>query len=126
MKHIPTIRIKVIPHSEQAYDTPGNYWETKNGNWEVRISQMNPVSELAVLEHELYEMVKTILDGVKWSDIDKFDMGEGKDMDDPGSSPKAPYHAQHMEALKIERQIIKNVKGDWNRYDQGFSKLKYK
>ena len=105
----------------------GDYWKNWRGNWEVRISEMNPVYELAVLEHELYEMVKTILDGVKWEDIDYFDKeGEGKDMDDPGSSKKAPYYKQHKQATKVEKEVIKQAKSDWKKYDRSFNKLKWK
>ena len=125
MRHLPTIRIKIIPHNEQRYDTAGDYWQTKRGNWEVRISEMIPERELAVILHELYEMVATKLDEVDWKDIDYFDKeGEGKDMADPGASRKAPYHKQHMDATKIEKQVIKNFKMDWQTYDNSFEQLK--
>ena len=130
MKHLPIIRIKVIPHSEQKYDTVGDYWQTKNGNWEMRISEMTPEYELAVIEHELAEMVRTIRDGVKWSDVDKFDtetvyLVDPDNISDPGLSRKAPYHKQHMLSDKIERLIIKQDGGTWEDYNDYLDKMEY-
>lgn len=130
LKHLPTIRIKIIPHSKQRYDSCGDYWQTKNGNWEMRISQMNPAYEEAVIEHELHEMVRTIMDGVKWKDIDEFDIKgvyevDPKHIDDPGLSKKAPYHSQHMEADKIERFVIKAHGKTWDEYCNFIDKLKW-
>ena len=131
MKHLPTIRIKIIPHSSQKYNTCGDFWKTKNGNWEMRISKMNPAYEEAVIEHELHEMVRTAMDGVNWKDIDRFDTVDvfkldPKNADDPGFSKFASYHLQHMEADKIERYVIKKHGKIWKEYVDYLDRMPYK
>ena len=56
MNHLPEIHIKVIPHKEQNYNTVGDYWK-EDGVLEIRISRLNAVEELAILQHELSEIV---------------------------------------------------------------------
>ena len=59
-----------------------------------------------VVVHELVEMILTKARNIDWKDIDEFDMnGLGKDSDDPGSMPEAPYHKEHVFAEKIERML---------------------
>jgi hypothetical protein len=116
---MPDIHIRIIPRSEQRYDTAGDYLEIPDGSWEVRISQMDVKREAAVLLHELYEAIATKLSGVPWGDIDAFDMEHGE-LNDPGLDPRAPYHRQHMDATDIERLVVEKLGMTWEEYDQAF------
>jgi len=123
MKHLPDIYIKIINHSKQAYDTCGDYWVTKKGNWTFRVSQMRPEYSMAILIHELFEMLDTQLKGIKEEDITKFDIESG--LDDPGFSKEAPYHISHMSAERIEKLVIKEFGLRWKEYEECINKLKY-
>ena len=125
MKHLPNIKYKTIPHKKQRYDTAGDYWITKKGNWEIRISEMKADYEFMVLIHELVEFYLTQKKGITEPDIMYFDTHEGKYSDDPGMMKSAPYHKEHMFATKIEKMICKQMGLDWEKYDKQFSKLKY-
>jgi hypothetical protein len=124
MKHLPIIESHTIPHKSQRYDTAGDYWKSKG--MQFRISRMNPDYEFMVLIHELTEWYLTQKRGITIKEIDKFDMGIGKDLDDPGSDKRAPYYKEHKFATKIEKQLCKELGSDWKTYDQSFNKLKWK
>lgn len=117
-RFIKEIRIKFIPQSEQRYDTVGDYFRDEDGVVHFRISEMdNPAHEQAVLIHEMTEFFRCELDGVTVEQIDAWDMGEGKDLLEPGSDQRAPYHVQHTFATAIERQFIEGMGIDWDEYD---------
>ena len=126
MNHLPPISIRVIAHSNQKYDTAGDYCEMYD-NWYMKISKMKDWRyEALVTVHELIEMILTKHHGVDWNDIDIFDMaGEGKDHPDPGTLPSAPYHNEHMLATQIEKKLAKMLNVDWKEYDESFNDLKW-
>ena len=125
MKHLPIIESMIIPHKSQRYDTAGDYWITKRGNWQIRISEMKPDYEFMVLIHELIEFYLTQKRGISEESITYFDTGEGAESDDPGTMKNAPYHKEHMFSTKIEKLLCKELNIDWEKYDKSFSKLKY-
>lgn len=123
------IRILTIPHSEQAYDTVGNYWVDKDGVMQFRVSDLgNPWKELGVIIHELIESYLLLLRGVPWDSIDKFDIayenarasGKApcgcKPFEEPGDDPHAPYRKEHRFSENIERQFIHEAGVDWKEY----------
>lgn len=117
-RSIKEIRIRFIPQSEQRYDTVGDYFWDEEGVVHFAISEMdNPVHEQAVLMHEMAEFFRCEMDGVTVEQVDAWDMGEGKDLDEPGNSPRCPYHAQHMFATAMERVFISGMGGNWEEYD---------
>jgi hypothetical protein len=85
---------------------------------------MKPEYSLMVLAHEIIEWILISQKGIKISDIDKFDIAST--WDDPGCDPKAPYHRQHMLAIKIEKIICKELGLNWKVYDNSFSKLRWR
>lgn len=130
MKHLPLLRVAVIPHRHQNYDTAGDYFQLGEDNhavWMVRVSAMSDWRhEALVMIHELVEMILTKNDGVTWKDIDEFDKtGGGKDHPDPGTIPEAPYHQQHTKATEIERKMAEWLNIDWEAYDASFDALEY-
>ena len=127
MKHLPTILSHTIPHQMQVYDTAGNY--LKSGKTELfQISRMNADYEFMVFVHEVIEWYLTEQRGIEEKDITKFDtkLVEEKYIKDPGTSPKACYHKEHMFATKIEKMLCKELGIDWKVYDKSFDKLKWK
>jgi hypothetical protein len=121
-------RIKTIPHAHQKYPTVGDYWQTKNGI-ELRVSDMdNPTYELAVALHELIESHLCLLAGIKFKDIDNFDIAYEKSrekgvapcgcpiQDEPGEDIHSPYHDQHIFATKLEKEFMSEA--SWIKYDR--------
>ena len=123
------IRIKTIPHSEQRYNTCGDYFVDEEGVMQFRISDLgDSIKELGILIHELIESFLCILRGIKWDDIDKFDKEfeanrEEGDLSEPGNSPLAPYYGEHRFAENIERQLLHESGVDWFKYNDQIDSL---
>jgi hypothetical protein len=117
------IRIKVIPHAEQRYNTVGDYEVLEDETFEIRVSEMDNFRQvLAIAMHELTEFLLCQKDGVTISQIDQFDFAfeelqDPTDMKEPGEDPSAPYHKQHLTASAVERAIIASEGLDWDKHD---------
>ena len=114
------INIQTIPHSEHRYPTLGDYW-IANGTLEVRVSDMgNPIYERAIALHEEWEASLCLARGVKYSDIDLFDIDfeNAKKEGEPGDEKDAPYYKEHQSAMVIERMFIQEQGLDWNDYEK--------
>jgi len=122
MKHLPAIKIEIIPHNKQRYDTAGDYLKADSKGWLFRISQMNADAEFLVLIHELIEWYLTQKKDITEQEITDFDIKSGHP--DPGILKNAPYHKQHMIAVKMEKMLAKILKIDWKTYDASFDKLR--
>lgn len=114
------INIKTIPHSDQLYDTAGDYY-WKNGNIQVMVSDMHDADyEFAILIHELVEIHLCLRDGVTLEASTEFDVewlkGKHKKGDEPGDDPKCPYYKQHQMATVIEKKLIKLLGRSWKEY----------
>lgn len=99
---LPTIIIKFIPHAQQRYNTWGDYWYSDPQTLQVRVTVLEDWRHsFALAIHELFEFgVAVLLHKTRIEDIDAFDKAyRGAD---PGSNPKAPYHAEHMQATEAE------------------------
>jgi hypothetical protein len=115
------IHIEFIEHSDHRYSTTGDYFHEPD-RIVFRITRFqNPVYSMAVLIHELWEELRTRQAGIKEEDITKFDIESG--LDDPGLSPDAPYHRQHMEADALERMCIVMAGEDWVEYENAIESL---
>lgn len=125
MKSFPKITIKIIPHSEQRYDTCGDWWISEEGNWHIAISELgDPRYNFLVALHELVEMALCCERGITPEIVDRFDIGyDGKYLDDPGIDPKAPYHREHMSATVVERDIARKLHVGWEQYNKTIDSL---
>jgi len=127
MKHLPQhINCKIIPHKSQRYDTCGDYEEFSKTCWNVSISR-HPLgwrAEALVLIHELIEMMLCRHRGISWDSIDEFDMAH-PELDDPGSCKRAPYHREHVFAVRVEKMMCLLFGFDWDTYDKSFAKMRY-
>lgn len=128
MRHLPPISYLTIKHRNQRYCTSGDFLKIKKGPWFFLVSKMeDPRYEFLVLLHELYEWFTTQQAGIKEEDITKFDtkLVREKYKNDPGCDPKACYHEQHMDAVRLEKFVAKLLNVEWDVYDKSFDKLKY-
>lgn len=133
MKNLPRIICESIPHSEQRYDTCGDYVEEYD-EWYFTISKMKADYEFLVLMHELTEWYLTQKRGIKEQDITKFDIkfeedrakGLHNEIEEPGFHKDAPYINEHKFATKIEKLLAKELGINWNEYDKTILKLLWK
>lgn len=111
------IHIDFIPHKAQRYDTVGDWFYEPHGNLYIMISNdhpeyLDPKLQEAVALHELTEALLCGHAGVTQGDVDSFDF-EWEQLNkpgEPGESPDAPYHDQHMAADIVERVFIHEAK----------------
>lgn len=132
MNHIPKIKIFLVDHNLQNYDTAGDYFETKGScdeeEWSMKVTKLPDARmEACIILHEFVEMVLTKVHNVSWKDIDEFDKnGEGKDHPDPGTLPSAPYYNEHALATQLEKKFAKMLSLDWDEYNAALDALSYK
>lgn len=122
------IYIDTIQHSDQRYPTVGDYWYTTlpsgEGTTELRVSDMgNADYEFLVALHELVESYLCKKRGIAEESITDFDKKfeaerTAESLDEPGNSPDAPYHKEHLFATSIERQVAAELGVDWDAYDE--------
>lgn len=126
------IQSKTIKHSEQKYETVGDYFKDGD-NWQFRISDMkNTDYEFLVFIHEVIECYLTQKRGITEKSITEFDKEFEKVREyfpkiigdqEPGHMVNAPYHKEHVFAEKIEKLVAEELGVDWNRYDKTVSEL---
>jgi len=118
------INVEFIPPLEQRYSTCGDYWIDKNGDWQIRVSQMDDArSMMAVAQHEQFEMAQVVQYGIPMEKIDKFDIEfENKRMPgderEPGDDPKAPYFEMHKQATAVELIYVLASGMTWAEHEQ--------
>ena len=113
------LMVEVIPQAKQRYPTVGDWQFNDQGALIMKISDMgNKDYEFMVAIHEAVEAWLCRKAGITQEMVDAWDMGEGKDLEDPGSDEKAPYHRQHMLALDIEKALCDEMGINWDEYEQ--------
>lgn len=129
MKPIKEINIKVIPHSEQKYETVGNYWRDSDGSIQIRISELpRNTYELIVAAHEFFEVILTEARGIPERAITDFDIAFENERrigneDEPGDDINAPYRLEHCIATAVERLMCSELYESWKNYDEECKKL---
>lgn len=112
----------IIKHciDQKAMRNPGDvgdYWEDKDG-WHIRTSLLKDWRhEMLIAIHEMIELSLLIHRDIPEPVVMRFDL-EHPELDDPGADPRSPYHAEHMFALQIERQIAEQLGVDWDEYEK--------
>ena len=121
------VSIHSIPHKEHRYPTCGDYWEGHTGARVIVVSEMaNEDYELLVGFHELVEQHLCKKHGISEESITAFDVKWEKDRadgkpskyDEPGCDPAAPYHHEHMFAMRLEKMFAREIGVDWKLYDE--------
>jgi hypothetical protein len=125
---LKSISIQFIDEEDQRYDTCGDYWEQPM-SLEVRVTRYrNTKYSQLILIHELIEMFLCQARGIKFAEIDDFDM-MFLDEGEPGDDPRAPYYNEHRFATKIEKLLAAEMGVVWEEYekavDEGESPLPY-
>jgi len=109
------ISIRFIGHNKQRYDTYGDYYYGKE-KLNIRISKFsNWKYQWLVLLHEMVEFLLIMDRGITIEEIERFDLANLR-LEDPGLSKEAPYHKEHMTAIKIEKILCKELGLKWGRY----------
>jgi hypothetical protein len=118
------ITIEIIPHAAQRYDTLGDWlYDRITGTHDdaltIKISDTCEFrSTMCLAVHELIEALLCRLEGVTQTMVDRWDMGPGKDMEEPGADPHAPYHRQHYRAEVVERIVCEMMGMRWHWYEE--------
>jgi len=68
---------------------------------------------MLIAVHELVEAILCKAHGVSQETVDKWDMGTGKALQEPGNDPRAPYHAEHVVAEGVEAIVGSHLKIEW-------------
>ena len=117
------IRIRTVAHSDQRYDTVGD-WQWDRDRLTITISGLGSTyKELLVAVHELIEVYLCRIRGITQEEVDKFDIEyeNNRRLDDttsePGDSLDAPYRKEHRFAENIERQICHEMGINWDEYE---------
>lgn len=121
------VKIKIIPHSEQRYDTCGD-WEFIDGTLFIRVSDSgNPKMNFLVAHHEYTEAMLCFFNGVTTKDVDNYDFKHPESGgDDFSLCPDAPYHTYHNDALSIEWLLSRILNVNWEIYSKVLNKMGWK
>ena len=112
-----SVRIEVIPHAGQRYNTVGDWYYRNPFALQVRISSLgNEDYEFLIAVHEFIEAYLCRARTISTRDVDVFDkMWQGPM--EPGDSPEAPYHKEHRFATVVERMLAAELGIDWEKYE---------
>jgi hypothetical protein len=119
------VTIETIPHECQRYPTVGDWW-WEGDNLQIRVSELGDWrKEMAVAFHELFEVLACKASGITQETVDEFDMSwtPHDDIDEPGDDPKAPYHREHLGALKAEMSLADALGLDWTEHGDAIKAL---
>ncbi len=123
------VRIEVVPHADQRYDTAGDWFYGIVDSQPVLVIRVSSTgawqSDMLVALHELVEAILCRNDGIGQELVDNFDMmftpapGAGE----PGDAPAAPYRNQHCFAMAVERMVCAAMKRSWTEHEANLEKL---
>jgi hypothetical protein len=123
------IQLRTIPHSEQRYETVGDWENLPDGSLRISVSDMgNDDYAFLVAIHELVEVWLCNKRGITDEAVSAFDIEYEKnrpegDESEPGDHPDAPYRKEHFFATNIERMIALELGVDWGKYDKAVMSL---
>ena len=123
------IQLRTIPHSEQRYETVGDWENLPDGSLRISVSDMgNDDYAFLVAIHELVEVWLCNKRGITDEAVSAFDIEYEKnrpegDESEPGDHPDAPYRKEHFFATNIERMIALELGVDWKLYSERVESL---
>jgi hypothetical protein len=121
------IIIEPILHSQQRYNTAGDWWfepDEVGGTLIVKVSMTgNDKYDTLVGIHEVVEAVLCKSRGIREVDVSAFDEEFESNRkpgsnDEPGNDPNAPYFKEHQVATQVERIVSDELGVDWDEYDK--------
>lgn len=127
------VNIETIPHSEQRYDTCGDWWWEEGSVLQIRVSSLGDTYfEQLIAFHEYAEALMCSKEGIKEEDVSAFDKDFEKlrsisphligDME-PGNMETAPYFKQHKQATNLERMFAMDLGVNWKQYEAAVNNL---
>lgn len=123
------ILIETIDHSDQDYNTIGNYKYLPDGTLYITVSDLGDLfMNRLVAVHELVEQTLTEKLQITEEEITKFDIEfennrqEGN-LDEPGYSPLAPYRREHELASAVELMMCAHADICFSKYDKIVNEL---
>ena len=122
-------QLRKIPHSEQRYETCGDWVILEDGSIRISVSDMgNEDYAFLVALHEAVEVWLCKKRGITDAEVSAFDIEYEKnrpegDESEPGDDPNAPYRKEHFFATNIERMIALELGVDWAQYDKAVMSL---
>lgn len=129
------IKIDVIPHTDQRYDTCGDWIFNQNGDLVICVSETgNADYNFLIGLHELVEAYLCKKRGIKEEDVSAYDkqfeaMRAAYPLvlgtQEPGDQPTAPYQAEHRTASAVEGILCREIGIDLQAYDEAVNALKY-
>lgn len=131
---IKEIRIEVIPHDKQRYNTVGDWFFEPTGDQSllIRVSETgNWKWNMCIAVHELVEAIMCTANNVTQEQVDVFDKDwkPNYGFQEPGDDPKAPYYGEHQTAMYIEHQLFDFMVDDreepdlWDSYETKLEEL---
>jgi hypothetical protein len=112
------IIIDTIPHSDQRYNTVGDYFQAEDA-LVINVSQLADRREMLLIAiHELVEWALCDVAGISNEAIDAFDLQYPESADqEPGDSISAPYRRQHLIASGVEKILAAEMGVNWLEYE---------
>jgi hypothetical protein len=127
------IVIRVIPHDEQRYETPGDWYFDADGDLQIRVSQLGDwKAEACMAVHELVEVLLCKSRDISQEQVDEFDAEferqrqeglVGPDRE-AGDDAAAPYKREHRFATSIESLVADALALDWDDYAEAVDALR--
>lgn len=134
LPHLPKITIETIPHSDQRYNTCGDWYYNESGELVIKISETSTKYEFLVAVHELIEALLCNFKGIKEEDVTKFDekfekmRSEYPDIigdREPGNEEAAPYEHEHRMSSQVEKWLAVSCGIDWDQYEKTLNTLDF-
>jgi hypothetical protein len=119
---IKHIKITVIPHALQRYETVGD-WQIAGDTLNIDVSDLGDWRyNMMVGIHEAVEAVLCHANGITQARVDAFDIAFEKArpllcIDEPGDDARAPYYKQHQLATGVERMLGAEMGVSWHEYE---------
>ena len=122
------LKIELILHGEQRYETAGDWQIDADGAICIKVSDTGyRMDALLVGIHEAVEAILCDAHNVLESDVDAFDIEFCKTHDlekeEPGEDPKAPYRREHAAADVVERIVALQADENWGEYSDRIDAL---
>lgn len=119
------ITIETIPHSQQRYNTCGDWQFDSQGNLNIRVSEMgDPRMNFLVARHELDEAMLCWFGGISQEEVDAYDFSHPAAGGDCFSDNlDAPYAQEHNNALAAEWQMARLLGVNWEGYIKRLEEL---
>jgi hypothetical protein len=116
------IVVETIPHSEQRYDTTGDWQYLEDGTLVVKVSRLrHERSEWLVAIHEIVEAFLCRQYGLADAAVTAFDEQFEKQPNpqniEPGDHPDAPYRDEHCFATAVERMLCAAISYPYSYYE---------